>query len=278
MHAIYNEDYYLNYGVSTGTVNYLEAEDLISFLRNTAKNIVDTLHPKTVLDAGCATGHLVAALRDLGVEAYGIDISDYAISVVREDIRQYCAVGSLVDPIPEHFPKKYDVVITIEVLEHLMAEEGKKAIANLCQYTDRIIFASTPDDFDDPTHINVQPREYWARIFAECGFMDDLHYRPLFLASYASSFYRSEDWLSQFEHYERLIVSTQQIIKDKDSHIQNLNTIIQNQSAEIQSRNAVIQNLHGELAAMANSRSWRVTALLRSLTNKLRANRIKRKN
>lgn len=115
-------------------------------------------------------GHLVAALRDRGIEAYGIDISDYAISNVREDIRAYCFQGSLSEPLPEAMPKHYDLVISIEVLEHLYAEDGEKAIEQLCKLTDTIIFSSTPDDFSDPTHLNVQQREYWSSLFMNNGF------------------------------------------------------------------------------------------------------------
>ena len=64
------------------------------FIKRLASQIKEKYHPQTVLDAGCAMGMLVAALRDLGVEAYGVDLSEYAISQVREDIRPYCAVGS----------------------------------------------------------------------------------------------------------------------------------------------------------------------------------------
>ena len=63
--------------------------------------------------------YLVAALRDRGVEAYGVDISEYAISKVREDIKPYCCVGSLTESLPKQLPETYDLVVTIEVLEHL---------------------------------------------------------------------------------------------------------------------------------------------------------------
>ncbi len=36
--------------------------------------------PTSVLDVGCAKGFLVQELRMLGVEAYGVDISEYAVN------------------------------------------------------------------------------------------------------------------------------------------------------------------------------------------------------
>ena len=122
MSEIYNRLYYENYDVGVGKVDYRDSKYTKGNLEIVAKRIVEDWHPKTVLDAGCAMGHLVAAMRDMGVEAYGIDISEYAIEQVREDIRPYCAAQSLDQPFPEHFPKHFDLVFSAEVLEHIYEE------------------------------------------------------------------------------------------------------------------------------------------------------------
>ena len=202
MSEIYNQEYY---HTDCGPIPYEEPEQWEIFFGAIADRIVQDLRPRTVLDAGCAMGYLVAALRERGVEAYGIDISDYAICCVREDIRPYCAVGSLLDPLPEGLPEQYDVVVTIEVLEHLYADAGKKAIQNLCSLADTVIFSSSPDDFTEKTHLNVQQREYWARLFAENGFYDDLNYRPTYITYHAACYRKKSDVLRQIEDYERNI-------------------------------------------------------------------------
>jgi len=236
MSELYNFEYYHN---CCGPIAYEEPAHWVEFFGGIADRIVKDLHPATVLDAGCAMGYLVAALRDRGVEAYGIDISEYAISMVRGDIKPFCVVGSLMEPLPQSLPQRYDLVVTIEVLEHLYAEDGRKAIQNLCKLSDKIIFSSTPDDFTERTHVNVQQREYWARIFAAEGFIDDLNYRPAYLTPYASYFQRSGDWLRQVEDYERNIRMTEtqhrldiqywtKAVEDKERHIQNQNLMLQN--------------------------------------------------
>ena len=202
MSEIYNQEYY---HTDCGPIPYEEPEQWEIFFGAIADRIVQDLRPRTVLDAGCAMGYLVAALRERGVEAYGIDISDYAICCVREDIRPYCAVGSLLDPLPEGLPEQYDVVVTIEVLEHLYADAGEKAIQNLCSLADTVIFSSSPDDFTEKTHLNVQQREYWARLFAENGFYDDLNYRPTYITYHAACYRKKSDVLRQIEDYERNI-------------------------------------------------------------------------
>ena len=202
MSEIYNYEYYKN---GCGPIAYENSEHWTQFFEKIADRIVKDIKPRTVLDAGCAMGYLVAALRDRGVDAYGIDISEYAISKVREDIRPFCSVGSLTMPLPDNLPQQYDLIVTIEVLEHLYANEGIKAIQNLCQYSDQIIFTSTPNDFTEPTHLNVQQREYWTRIFAENDFYDDLNYRPKYITPYSIFFRKGKINLSLIEDYERTI-------------------------------------------------------------------------
>ena len=233
MSEIYNAEYYKEYDVGCGKVDYSDSEYTKGFLTQIAQKIADDLHPRTVLDAGCAMGHLVAALRDLGVEAYGVDISKYAISKVREDIRPFCKVGSLTEPLPSGLPDRYDLVVTVEVLEHLYEDEGRQAIRNICKLTDEVLFTSTPDDFTEPTHVNVQQREYWCRVFFENGFVDDLNYRPRYLTSHALLFRRSANMGRQIEDYERNIRISECVhqqetahwskaVEDKERHIQNI--------------------------------------------------------
>ena len=145
------------------------------------------IHPKRVLDVGCAKGFLVEALRDRGVDAFGIDVSEYAIGEVRPDIRPYCRVASAVDP----FDRTYDLIVCIEVLEHLSEEDGRSAIANMCRSTNDVLFSSTPDDVVEPTHVNVQPRSWWIERFAEHGFPLDVDFDVSFIAAHAMRFRRA---------------------------------------------------------------------------------------
>ena len=48
MSEIYNEEYYRQYDVGVGKVNYLDSQYTKGFLENMAKRIVADLHPKTV--------------------------------------------------------------------------------------------------------------------------------------------------------------------------------------------------------------------------------------
>jgi len=142
----------------------------------------------------------VEALRKRGVEAYGIDISEYAIDHVHEDIKEYCWVGSVTEPLPQ----SYDLIVCIEVLEHLQPGESQQAIANLCQYTDDILFSSTPSDYGEATHYNVQPPEYWAESLARLSYFRDVDFDASFITAWATRFRkRRETLIRLIREYER---------------------------------------------------------------------------
>ena len=151
------------------------------FFGSIAEQLIRSFRPGRVFDAGCAHGFLVEAFWDRGVEAWGRDISSYAISQVRPDMRPYCAAGSIAEPIEGRF----DLVTCIEVLEHISEDQAAQAVAMMTAITDRILFSSSPTDFDEPTHINVRPPLYWLRSFAEHGFAPVLSYDATYLTPQA---------------------------------------------------------------------------------------------
>lgn len=179
---------------------YERTPEWLNFFGGIADKIVAGIGPRTVLDAGCAMGFLVEALRDRGVEAYGLDISEYAIGQVREDIRPYCTVGSLAQPLP----RRYDLIISIEVLEHMPPVEAEHAISHFCAASDDVLFSSTPFDYKEATHFNVQSPEVWARQFAHHGFVRDVDFDASFIATWAVRFRRTQElWPRVLSDYER---------------------------------------------------------------------------
>lgn len=180
--AVYDEEYYRTH-CSHGTAPpYQHGEPVWEeFFERVTDSIVRSLQPRTAFDAGCAIGFLVEAFWDRGVEARGRDISEFAISQVRPDVRKYCEVGSLSDPIEGSF----DLVTCVEVVEHMPQAAAELAIKQLAAATNVILFSSTPNDFDEPTHVNVRPTLYWLQQFAANGFAPDVTYDASYLAPHA---------------------------------------------------------------------------------------------
>lgn len=198
----YNSYFFNEFQKVNGGNNYMDEEKWVPFFQRVAQRIVDLFNPTTVLDAGCACGYLVAALRDLGVQAYGFDISKYAISKVREDVQEFCFEHSITKPLPSRVPETYDLVVVTEVLEHLFPEEGELAIENLCKYSDTIVFSSTPSDVEDRTHVNVQQPEYWAEMFYNNSFAKNFIFDMTTLSPWCVVYEKFSDMKKLVFNYE----------------------------------------------------------------------------
>lgn len=103
---LYNEKYFSN-------------RARFSMWQRRAEFIIEKFHPKTVLDVGCAYGELVKALNDKGVNAYGIEGADYAISKCHSSIKsKLFKVNLNSDPFPFE-DKTFDVVGSFYSVEHI---------------------------------------------------------------------------------------------------------------------------------------------------------------
>ncbi len=169
--ALYDAEYYEIGYSSEGENAYGRRDIWLQFFGNMAEQIKRNYKPQTTLDVGCAFGLLVEQLCDRGVDAYGIDVSPYAISQAREDMTDRLQVASILEPLPLQGGRKYDLITCIEVLEHLPPEQAEIAVKRLCEASDMVIFSSSDDDFDQITHFNVQPTENWLKLFADNGFL-----------------------------------------------------------------------------------------------------------
>jgi hypothetical protein len=199
----YDAHYYL-----TGCGRDYHRDDYwLKFFGDIARRIVQDLRPRTVLDAGCAMGYLVECLRQQGVEAWGVDISDYAISQVHPSVRPYCRVGSIAEPFERH----YDLITCVEVLEHMPPAEGLRALENFCRHSDDVLFSSTPLDYKEATHYNVQPTEYWVEQFARYGFYRDVDFDSRFLTPWSLRFRRGREPVGRtLAAYQRRLWQLQQ--------------------------------------------------------------------
>jgi SAM-dependent methyltransferase len=186
---MYGEHYYTHYSSDSG-LPYERRPEWLGFFADVADGIITQFAPTSVLDVGCAKGFLVEALRNRGVQAWGIDVSEYAISEVDDSVRQYCAASGAEADLPGGFPARFELVTCIETLEHLPDDTLQPAIANLCRWSDRILFSSTPDDFAEVSHLNVQPPERWAAWFAAHGLVRDFDADPSFLTAWAVAYHR----------------------------------------------------------------------------------------
>jgi SAM-dependent methyltransferase len=95
------------------------------------------------LDVGCATGFVVEALREVGIDASGVDVSQYAVERAAEGARGHIAYGDLTRRL--HVPdRSYDLVTVLETLEHLPPSAVHHAVEELRRVTRGYVVATIP--------------------------------------------------------------------------------------------------------------------------------------
>ena len=130
-----------------------------------------------VLDAGCAYGHLVAELRKRGVEAYGLDVSEFAVGQAEPEIREYLIVGDVADGVPgipdRHPNKKWDLIVSLDLLEHFDPVLAGAVMADMGEKARRQFHKVNTGEFEyqafggDATHETPMPLEEWRALAGE---------------------------------------------------------------------------------------------------------------
>lgn len=230
---------------------YERTPQWLNFFGGIAEQIMRQIAPRTVLDVGCAMGFLVEGLRARNIQAFGVDVSEYAIHHVHNSVAEFCTLGSATEP----FARTYDLIVCIEVLEHLAPRDAERAVENLCRHSDDILFSSTPSDFREPSHINVQPPAYWVELFARQGFYHDLDFDASFITAWAMRFRRrSEPTARLVREYADKLWQTRQ-----ENHELRALTI------EMRDQLASAETLRAQLNAITHSRAWRVWQWVRRM-------------
>ncbi|MGH2912603.1 MAG: GNAT family N-acetyltransferase [Solirubrobacteraceae bacterium] len=104
---------------------------------------------KRILEIGCGTGDLLQSLRERGFEVEGIEPSEQAAELAREqglDVRTATLEQLLAESAGT--PTRYDAVLLVNVLEHIPhAAEMLRGIHRLLA-TEGLLFISVPNDFN----------------------------------------------------------------------------------------------------------------------------------
>ena len=104
---------------------------------------------RRTLDVGCATGFVVEALRELGLDASGVDVSQFAVEQAAVGARGHIRYGDLARRLP--FPDgRFDLVTALETLEHLPPEAVPGAVAELRRVTSGYLVATIPSFGPNP--------------------------------------------------------------------------------------------------------------------------------
>ena len=125
---------------------------------------------KTCVDYGCAKGFLVNALRIIGCDAYGEDISEYAVENCHPNVKDYVSLPN---------DNVYDLLICKDVLEHIEEEDLPGVLQTFARKSNQFFFVIPLGDEDrfrireyevDITHVTKKDEEWWIKMFESQGF------------------------------------------------------------------------------------------------------------
>lgn len=171
-------------------------------------DLISLLVPKgTLVDLGCAFGYLVFEANRRGYQAWGFDISDYALRQ-EADHRPYLT-RSLMGELPVRSASA-DIATLLDVVEHLPRPETALAEVRRILKPDGLLVLATPDpiyfDRHEPTHFHERPPSYWIRLLKDIGFevcfrFSEVPYNFQLLATPAGSKLSGRIALFQHDYY-----------------------------------------------------------------------------
>lgn len=147
-------------------VHSLQQEALLWALRH----LPFPIKAARVLDIGCGTGRWARLFTALGAQVVGVDLAPEAIHAARALVPQgqfYCS-----DLLEMQFPgQRFDLAISVTVLQHLPYDEQDKAVARIRHYLrDRGYLILLENVRDRGFHVFARPFDEWVRLAEDNGF------------------------------------------------------------------------------------------------------------
>jgi ADP-heptose:LPS heptosyltransferase/SAM-dependent methyltransferase len=144
-----------------------------------ARVVLQTLfaffRPASVIDVGCGVGPWLRAARELGVsEVVGVD-GDYvdrdALLIDPSEFLPADLERQRIGDVPRLTNgRRFDLVISVEVAEHLSFARGESFVNDLTALGDVVLFSGAVPFQGGEHHVNEQWPEFWALLFRTCGF------------------------------------------------------------------------------------------------------------
>lgn len=153
---------------------------LASFAVRSAERVVlhltRVLAVSSVVDFGCGQGAWLSVWQKAGAAVTGVDGAYVEARGLLIDPASFRA-ADLAEPID--LGRRFDLVQSLEVAEHLPASRARQFVATLTAHAPLVLFSAAPPGQGGEHHVNEQPPEYWRRLFREQGFVAVDYLRPL---------------------------------------------------------------------------------------------------
>jgi SAM-dependent methyltransferase len=153
---------------SVGTVGRaFTKEEYFKRYRSHNHKIVDSIvayyNPQNVLSLGCGLGFDVERFVQLGIDVIGLEITQSGID--DSPVSEYIVNGSATD-LSIFNDKEFDMVGALELMEHLPPELTEQTIREIRRVGRTFGVFTIGRGTQDPTHINLRPREEWMKLLS----------------------------------------------------------------------------------------------------------------
>jgi SAM-dependent methyltransferase len=154
----YDRDFYLD----QKTGSRLSADQVLPI-------VLAMINPRSVIDIGCGVGTWLAAALTQGVlDVVGVD-GAYVDRDLLEIPETRFFTGDLATKID--LGRTFDLVISLEVAEHLPAQAAEIFIDNLVRHGPVVLFSAAVPCGGGTGHVNEQWPAYWAERFEKRGYV-----------------------------------------------------------------------------------------------------------
>lgn len=132
--------------------------------------LINLFHPQNVLDVGCGIGTWLSVFKQHGVqEVYGID-GDFVDKNLLWNYINKAEFAAKDLGLSFNLEKNFDLVICLEVAEHLEKKQAQGFIESICKHADVIVFSAAVPGQGGQNHLNEQWPAYWINLFKKQGF------------------------------------------------------------------------------------------------------------
>jgi SAM-dependent methyltransferase len=145
---------------------------LASFAARSAEAIVPllagALQIRSVADFGCGEGAWLSVWRKAGADVIGVDgpYIDRRRLMIEQSQFYPADLSRAVD-----LGRRFDLVQSLEVAEHLPAEGAPGFVATLTAHAPLVLFSAAVPGQGGVHHVNEQPLEYWRSKFRDRGYV-----------------------------------------------------------------------------------------------------------
>jgi SAM-dependent methyltransferase len=131
--------------------------------------VLQLLKVNSVIDVGCGVGTWLSVFKEYGVDdLFGLD-GDWVDQRLLQIPQKCFMVTDLKEPI--NIDRHFDLVVSLEVAEHLPKERAESFVKDLTKLGQVILFSAAIPTQGGVSHVNEQWPDYWANYFSKNNFV-----------------------------------------------------------------------------------------------------------